>query len=489
MADIYVRPLSGGPYGAANGTSYDDAFAGFDNLSGVSDADTVWICGSHTKDLIISAGGSSVANTITYRGDYAADPGSISPAEGSVSVYFNGGGGAFGNVTLRDITITNTINNTATIYVAGAVGAVTNMTLQNIIINHSSAGRGIYLNGNGNTFTFKDITINHNPSTVGNTQAVYIWGNNATAGNGGIISNLTVNGLATFAYTNSNHVGLHIEDWNNLLIDSYTCDNMFSGIRLVDSDSNRVINPAITNCGTGLKSASNGGGFGVTVEISSASNIIEAGYFENNYQHYVDSTSSGGNNNIIGSLMITPIVNSISYTSTSSGVGGIYNNTIIHNPTDNEGHGIVVQNGDASTAAIIKNNIVVCGTTGLNIQCVAVGGTTGTNYDDIHFDYNCYYVTNGAMVGKTGITEYATLALWQAAIAGDANITGKDANSMQADPLLDSSYKLTASSPCVGTGTNWQGSASYDSYDQPIVVINVDIGNQSTHSPWHPVNL
>ena len=177
----------------------------------------------------------------------------------------------------------------------------------------------------------------------------------------------------------------------------------------------------------------------------------------------------------------------MSIVSTSDGVAEALNNIIIHDPADTEGHGLVVQNGGVTTKAILKNNIVVCNTTGTNVQCVAVGGVSGTNYDLVTLDHNCYYTTNSALVGKLGVTEYTTLANWITAITADVNIDGNEGNSIEANPLLGSDYKLTASSPCLGIGA--LVASGTDTYDQPIPAFGVDIGNQSTHGPFHPVNL
>ncbi len=496
MANVFIRPSLGGPYGAADGSTYADAFAGFDNMAGVADGDTVWIGGGvHAKDLLITSGGSSAANTITYRGDVSTldssyVDGTMAPTEGSVSLYFNASSASFGNVTVRDLTITNTQNLTGAIFVYGGVGglnAITNLTLKNLNVTNAVSNRGLYINGNLHTFTIDNVNIQQNPSVVGSTQAVFIFGNSATAGAGGTILDLTVTGLATYANTSSNHVGLHVDDWNGLLIENYTCTNMFSGVRLTNADSNTLLRPNISGCGLGLKSDASGGGYGITLDASSASNKVIAGRLDNNYQHYVDSVTSGGNNELHGSLLTNPLVNSISYVSTSNSTGLFYNNIIIHNPADTEGHGLVVQNGGAVTKAKFINNLVVCGTTGANIQCVAVGGVSGTNYQDIDFTTNAYYVTNGAIVGELGVTEYATLAAWSVAANADIRIT--ETTVIDSDPLLTSDYKLGAGSPCIGAGTTGLITGE-DTYDQPIPSFGgVDIGNQSTNGPFHPVNL
>jgi len=488
MADVFIRPSSGGPYGAADGSSYADAFAGFDARLGIGDGDTVWIGGgTHVDDFLLAVGdsGSSDANRITWRGDASTfdssyEDGILAAEAGTVALYFNG----CSYITVKNLVMTNA-RTTAGIFYNGTTAGI---IIDNIDLTFTENVRGIYMLGTGHTdWQINNCTVNNNAVTPGNTQSVYIWGNNATAGTTGQILNLTCNGLATFTNTNSNHVGLHIDDWNGLPIEGYKCTNMFAGVRLTNSDSNTFLRPTITGCGLGLKSDASGGGFGFNVETSSASNKVYAARLEDNYQHYVDSTASGGNNELHGSLLINALVNSISYTANSNSTGLFYNNVIIHNPTDVEGHGMVVQSGGVVTKAKFINNIVICGTTGTNIQCVAVGGTTGTNYQDVDFTTNAYYVTNGAIVGKLGITEYAILSAWSVAANADARIT--ETTVIDSDPLLTSSYKLSESSPCVGAGTTGL-ITNQDTYDQPIPSFGgVDIGNQSSNGPFHPVNL
>lgn len=47
-ATKYVRPVSGGPYGSGDGSSYNDAFSGFSKVM-ISSGDTLYVCGSFTS--------------------------------------------------------------------------------------------------------------------------------------------------------------------------------------------------------------------------------------------------------------------------------------------------------------------------------------------------------------------------------------------------------------------------------------------------------
>src|SRR6476646_3156549 len=83
MTTWYARPDTSHS-GTRNGTSYATAWGGWTEIvwgaSGVNAGDTLYICGAHTysaQTTIGAHGSSSDANRTTIRGDYAADPGSI----------------------------------------------------------------------------------------------------------------------------------------------------------------------------------------------------------------------------------------------------------------------------------------------------------------------------------------------------------------------------------------------------------------------------
>lgn len=136
----------------------------------------------------------------------------------------------------------------------------------------------------------------------------------------------------------------------------------------------------------------------------------------------------------------------------------VYNNTVWHRPTGTAGHGLVGQL--SSVSAVFKNNLVYCDFTGTNtdVQCVSL--ETGQN--DIAVDYNLYYLAAGstASFGQLGSTKYATLAAWQAALAG-TTYSGQDAHSLSADPLFTNAgannYALQLGSPARSAGVSISG--------------------------------
>ncbi len=73
----YVRP-AGGLYGTTNGTSYANAWAGFNQIrwgaGGVVAGDVLYVCGQHCQTLDVETSGTAPAR-LYIRGNYAGDPG------------------------------------------------------------------------------------------------------------------------------------------------------------------------------------------------------------------------------------------------------------------------------------------------------------------------------------------------------------------------------------------------------------------------------
>jgi len=94
----YVRP-AGDTYGAGDGTTYDDAWAGFDEIDwDVVSGNSLYIAGTHTESLTVGA------DSVTIRGDYSEDSGIINnTASISDLVTINNKQ----NIILNSLTVTN----------------------------------------------------------------------------------------------------------------------------------------------------------------------------------------------------------------------------------------------------------------------------------------------------------------------------------------------------------------------------------------------
>jgi parallel beta-helix repeat protein len=75
---FYIRPL-GGSYGSEDGSSYDNAWDGFNNIAwgsgvgAVGAGDTLYVCGTHNQKLTVGASGTDSGNMVTIRGDCPGD--------------------------------------------------------------------------------------------------------------------------------------------------------------------------------------------------------------------------------------------------------------------------------------------------------------------------------------------------------------------------------------------------------------------------------
>ena len=125
-----------------------------------------------------------------------------------------------------------------------------------------------------------------------------------------------------------------------------------------------------------------------------------------------------------------------------------------------------------------------------NITYATVSPTKCTEVDALNtatFTNNIYHYTGGAIPANSfnyQAVNYASLAAWEAAEA-----TASD--NQEIDPDLNASYEPYSSSPCIGAGVKWWSGANLVGFNgEPFSDFGIDIGYiQSTHGPFHPVNL
>lgn len=403
--------------------------------------DTIYLLGELAGIVVPSSG--ILGNPIIYRGDYRTWPALLKGASGTL-FYIN-------NQSFI------TVENIEFQVEGSATGILLNGTTDTSILNDvtmrsTATGRPIYLLGNLHTdWQFNRLTIYHgiglDVDSSNARAAILLWGNSATAGQGGQINDATlVSGAASVANSGSTFIGLAMEDIDGVNISLKNVQGFHTGIRLRDADDNVI---AVESC------ASNGAnldGQGMLVEASSSGNLTQGGLWDGNLEHYHDA-SSGGGNEIRETIMINHRVNGVNFGSTGSAEGFIRNNTVIHSPTAPAGHGIVVQNGNASTTVTIEYNLITGDTTGTNVQNMAISGT----YASVQVDNNCYYTRNNAIVGKLGTTEYQTLALFQAALGADPNTTGDEANATVGDLGVQTYDNLGVAESAIGGSPNISG--------------------------------
>lgn len=306
--------------------------------------------------------------------------------------------------------------------------------MNNQTVELSTAGAGCVVTGNA---------ITHLGTTMSGTSlfGVYV--------NGGSAATVSLNTISGF------YNAIEIRN-DSSTISSNTISNCFNaGVSLRDANSNIVDGNTITtvwnllpyNGGAG---AGAGGGLGAGVTLldigtTVGNNIVKNNRITSCYQGIVSQADFTGNNSFYNNLIINSIVNGINYQD-KAGIGQVWNNTIIHHPSDPfliAGHGLVVQQGGVSTSVVFRNNLVVLDVLSSNVQCINYGGTPGTNYLKVESDYNLFWVTNSAHVGSVSAVNYDSIAAFRTALSGVSQAVNKEANTLQADPTLNSSYMPT----------------------------------------------
>ena len=320
-------------------------------------------------------------------------------------------------------------------------GTSSNITVKNSAVS-AVPGTGIAVGGaGGHTIQDNTVTI----ATVGGTGIVVTGGTSNVSGN-------TINCSVADKSTLTTSYGISIVSNSNMIYGN-TINGFYKNI-LVSGNVNQIRNNTIQNGGNGLVYP-NSNGYGIHITAASSGNNTYSNTILSNVRGYCDeSTDTGTGGNIVTrNIVKNSTVNGIDLRSEETTNPMICeNNTVIHSPNGDAGHGIVVQ--VSGVKADIYNNLITCDkdSTDKNIQAIAISGP----YTDVKVDNNLYYVTNGCMVGLIDGTEYTDLAAWQSAISGVAAITGKDSNSIEANPKFRSAtdYRLQPSSPCINKGTN-----------------------------------
>ena len=229
------------------------------------------------------------------------------------------------------------------------------------------------------------------------------------------------------------------------------------------NDAGVTITPSTTGCVVSYCTFNNcwngneygGGGEGWSLYLNNAvACTIHHNYCVGAYMSVV----MGGHGNLAyNNTVVNAHVNCIGNMSTDGGAAnGWYNNTIIHNPTGNAGHGMMAETtGDH---AIFKNNLVYVGSalpTQTNVSAVSIELST---YTDITIDNNLVFVESrvNIPIWKIASTLIYRLKDFQAgcrAANGGAGWQGNEMHGIYANPQLDPTYHLLPSSPAINAGT------------------------------------
>lgn len=317
------------------------------------------------------------------------------------------------------------------------IQAVSRAHLNGCKIDCTGTG-GILING-ADSYLIENCEIE---VTIAAKRGIYIL----TSGVGGVLRNnrITLSGVVigssnqgiampvgAGATTCDNNIvngwytGIELDSSNSHIIKNNIVQNCLEeGISLTDSDSNIIESNDIYN----TRNVTTGAG--INISATSQDNLTKRNYFRENYQSYVD-TSSGGGNDVIANHFYNATTNHISFQANSTNRAIIMNNTIKHSPTK-AGHGFVVQGTLTNAYCDFKNNLINCDFRHINVQCLEISGTITNRL--VYIDGNQYYTENGAHIGAYNSINYETFESWKLAIAGDAQMTGKDSLSVYSNP-------------------------------------------------------
>jgi hypothetical protein len=357
------------------------------------------------------------------------------------------------------------------IWITGAT--VTNPTIDGGEINTITTGaHGIYLQtGSGGTIKGGVTVTNTSGASTGYAIRLNNW--DAITFEAGAFE---TSATSPYAY------GLHMASVDNAKIRGGTIESARTGgVLLTASTSNLVSGLTIREIWNRVPYPS-GDGNAIQVSDTSHSNTIARNYLVENYRGIRDTGSDAGTggNRYISNVIVASRLNGIDYQSDANGTAVIANNSILVDPAENVGHGIVVQSGDASTAARILNNALKCIRSGSNIQAMAIAGTRSS----VELNRNGYEILNACDIGALDATPATSLASWQTALGADATVTGDEALSMATDlkwndfdPWAAEDFKLQADSPLIRAGACLLATGCIDpDYGNRRALVPPDIG-------------
>ena len=304
-ANWYVRP-SGGSYGLANGTSYDNAWNGFASIvwgtGGVTAGDTLWLDGSATysERLNIATSGTS-GNPITIDGGYGGGKAIINKIGDYCIV-----GNDRNYLTIKNIEARNGLDAIVLFY------KVHDLVFQNSSFNTSTSSYMLKINAPTGYDSYNIDIIDNDFSNATSSIGVHFSHLGNTFYNVNILRN-TADSLAKFVrvYGSEEQVGIpnippyhfHVED-NVISNTKSNAISINSGLKSYGGTS-YIRNNTLTNIGDG----------------SVAQNAFELSWFDS-----------------------VVIENNIVNTSTGDGVS--------------DGHGMAISNGFGSDTYLSANNII-----------------------------------------------------------------------------------------------------------------------------------
>ncbi|MEA3478610.1 MAG: right-handed parallel beta-helix repeat-containing protein [Bacteroidota bacterium] len=166
--DWFVRP-AGGNYGAENGSSYNNAWDGWSDITwaSMSAGDTLYICAELRSLCTVKKDGAQGKHFVV-RGDYPSNSGSISNPSGSGLLIRNRS-----YVKVMNLTVNNCGGNGLIVDILNATDNEGDIVIENVT-SRNNVNNGIQVESyNQNTYMISDVII-RNCTTYNNGKAGYL---------------------------------------------------------------------------------------------------------------------------------------------------------------------------------------------------------------------------------------------------------------------------------------------------------------------------
>ena len=483
--NLHLKNATSTVVGTASGTRTDTTFENLEISSNVDNSDCMSLTGTgaglaiinvtinqpahiteaNTYGLsMVSAFASPTINGLTINGNQAY--------AGQYAIRFTN---VTGTVTLTDVTVTNWGGTAASAFVLLSNTAIDidNLTISGsdgkcgiagavaaTMVNSSLSGChiGMSISG-GATFTCEDSSI-----TGSTEQGILIDASTA------IIRDCTVTGNGL---TNASANIAHITSGNSALVNC-TCTGSVTGngVSLGGTGAHTAI-----NCDT---SSNFKDGF----ESADSATVTITGGTSNSNGDVSDGTTGDGYTSHGSSHLNLNGCYADANLKTAAGLAGAttatINNCTFINSTGSPSASTDINVTSTASPITIQNCIV-----GGGDKVVTLSAASETAGITVTLSGNVYSTNDFSWNGNA----YSTLVDYKVGIAGSTAMT--ETSTLNEDPLLDSSGVPTIISPCVGAAPDEPGAAAWivGANGEVFPNVNRDIGgNQSTHSPTHPVN-
>lgn len=427
---FYVRP-AGANYGLEDGTSFENAWSGFEDIrwgtgsenGKVDSGDTLFMCGTFKNTLVVCASG------ITFRGDYHNHPGII---DGQKSI--NHAVEAISNTELsfRSIEMKNTTGTILYLYNTHHESDPRHITIDNCDIHNA--------NKNGISVTGDYVIINKCKIYNIGADGIYARGANFTVTNCNI-TNVALTKPGDCIQLSDRGANCYLAD--NILNNHNELAKQCIVIHGYDSGG------VVERNTCSISTSTNRSHF--AIQIRQKDIVIRNNSFE------------GGN--YCGVFLFSEVYNNIFKNASSIGIRvagpdperGIGDVKLYHNIIDNCSTGIF---HDSKTKLTIKNNIIYrCSKYGIKVNSGGIASTVA--------DYNCF--------SNNGINFFGAR---------------KGLHSIDEDPKFDWSkgdYRLLEDSPCIKRGVVISGIEQKTQDAPPSIGLIMDYGEVDKLT--QPVNL